>query len=133
MNWTLAVNLFLSVIVIPSLIVILSLLKSELIIYVIPLVCLQMIAANRAVHECRAQHQITIISPTQTLPPLNLKKQTVSESDTIKSCCCCLEDMVPNDNICKLPCSHAFHELCIEKWLNEKQICPYKCQTPAIV
>ena len=34
-----------------------------------------------------------------------------------KTCLCCLEDFQPRDALALLQCGHAFHEVCMTKWL----------------
>lgn len=39
-------------------------------------------------------------------------------------CSICFEEVGVLENICKLPCKHAFHSECILPWLLEKKNCP---------
>lgn len=42
------------------------------------------------------------------------------------ACCCavCLEDAVAGEELVTLPCAHAFHANCIQRWLAASQTCP---------
>ena len=53
-----------------------------------------------------------------------------SGAKIIKNCQICLEDI--KSNIEFLPCSHAFHRLCVGEWLSSKPICPI-CKTPIFI
>ncbi|KAE8730960.1 Detected protein of unknown function [Hibiscus syriacus] len=41
-----------------------------------------------------------------------------------KECPICLEELVVGGEAACVPCSHAFHELCIVTWLKKKKRCP---------
>jgi hypothetical protein len=45
-------------------------------------------------------------------------------------CSICLEDI--EDNVEFLPCIHGFHKECIDKWVNEKPLCPI-CKIPIML
>lgn len=47
----------------------------------------------------------------------------------ITTCTICLEDFLEEDWIKKLPCSHMFHERCIDKWLLKTSHCPFRCKS----
>ncbi|GMJ02120.1 hypothetical protein HRI_003881200 [Hibiscus trionum] len=49
--------------------------------------------------------------------------KTVVDS-TGKECPICLEELVVGGEAACMPCSHAFHELCIVTWLKKKKRCP---------
>jgi len=42
----------------------------------------------------------------------------------VLNCCICLEDQVTGQLVRRLPCMHAFHCECIDRWLQEKSSCP---------
>mmetsp|Transcript_9032 Transcript_9032/g.14650 ORF Transcript_9032/g.14650 Transcript_9032/m.14650 type:complete len:135 (-) Transcript_9032:143-547(-) len=42
----------------------------------------------------------------------------------VQNCCICLEDQVVGQLVRRLPCMHAFHRECIDRWLQEKSSCP---------
>ena len=55
-----------------------------------------------------------------------------SPSRELDSCCICLEDALPGDRFRRLPCKHAFHASCIDRWLTqERNACPV-CNQPAV-
>ena len=39
-------------------------------------------------------------------------------------CCICLQAFVEGQQLRSLPCIHAFHRYCIDKWLSENKHCP---------
>lgn len=43
-----------------------------------------------------------------------------------EECCICLGEMT-TATVLTLPCSHVFHEGCIESWLERQTSCPYCC------
>ena len=47
--------------------------------------------------------------------------------EELRSCCVCLEDVCPGDQVRTLPCLHTFHSACAEEWLRKKKVCPL-CQ-----
>eukprot|EP00418_Pyrodinium_bahamense_P064920 CAMPEP_0179082692 /NCGR_PEP_ID=MMETSP0796-20121207/37298_1 /TAXON_ID=73915 /ORGANISM="Pyrodinium bahamense, Strain pbaha01" /LENGTH=332 /DNA_ID=CAMNT_0020780085 /DNA_START=77 /DNA_END=1075 /DNA_ORIENTATION=+ len=48
-----------------------------------------------------------------------------------EACCViCLTDLEEGQMVCQLPCSHAFHEPCIRKWLAVSACCPMRCALP---
>lgn len=46
-------------------------------------------------------------------------------------CPICIDDIVTNDEISKLPCGHYFHSDCIYTWVLEKNVCPL-CKMEAV-
>jgi len=62
--------------------------------------------------------------PDRLLPPNfldSMAKHTADEYDDIVECCICLQELAPNTTVVQLPCKHAFHQGCAEKWLTQ---CP---------
>lgn len=50
-----------------------------------------------------------------------------ASKDSIKSygkCLICFEEKLQNQNLGFLPCSHGFHQECIDEWLKNKSKCP---------
>ena len=52
----------------------------------------------------------------------------VSEYDKIKECVICMIDFEIGNHIRYLPCTHIFHEICIDTWLMRNFSCPI-CMT----
>jgi len=50
----------------------------------------------------------------------SMEKHTAAECDVVE-CCICLEELEPDTTVVQLPCKHAFHRGCAEKWLTR---CP---------
>lgn len=48
----------------------------------------------------------------------------VSESDGLEDCSICLAEFMAGDEERKMPCNHAYHSGCIEKWLENHATCP---------
>lgn len=46
-------------------------------------------------------------------------------------CPICIDNIVTDDEICKLPCGHYFHSDCIYQWILEKNVCPL-CKMEAV-
>ena len=40
------------------------------------------------------------------------------------TCAICMDDISTEDANCTLPCSHSYHNACINRWLGEKSGCP---------
>uniref|UniRef100_A0A3B0MSV8 RING-type E3 ubiquitin transferase n=1 Tax=Theileria annulata TaxID=5874 RepID=A0A3B0MSV8_THEAN len=53
---------------------------------------------------------------------------TVTDVTEDKLCSVCYEIMLKNENIISLRCGHIFHEECVNRWLIDKNSCPY-CRT----
>jgi len=71
--------------------------------------------------------------PKEKLKP-KLKKEKMtkklwSKNDSGKfeapTCCICLSVMKLNEEVTKLKCKHIFHIKCLEKWLENKEECPF--------
>jgi len=52
--------------------------------------------------------------------------ESLPVADKIEDCECyiCLEKLQDDKPNVKLPCEHAFHKDCIEKWLKDNNKCP---------
>lgn len=48
-------------------------------------------------------------------------------SDFDPACAICFNDLTQADAIGQLPCGHAFHAQCIDTWLAQKRLCPFRC------
>ncbi|XP_057705015.1 RING finger protein 122-like isoform X1 [Corythoichthys intestinalis] len=46
-----------------------------------------------------------------------------------QTCAVCLEEFRSRDELGVCPCSHAFHQKCLMKWLEIRSVCPM-CNTP---
>lgn len=54
----------------------------------------------------------------------------------VDQCAICLEDVLPNETLVQLPCTHAFHRLCVGRWLEQSMAmssgrqhsCPLCCR-----
>ena len=47
-----------------------------------------------------------------------------SNDDDKTQCKICLTDFDDDDRLRALPCTHSFHQQCIDKWLETKAECP---------
>ena len=47
--------------------------------------------------------------------------------EALGRCVVCLEEFKPGGRLKRLPCGHAFHARCIDRWLRTKAVCPV-CQ-----
>ncbi|CAF1132215.1 unnamed protein product, partial [Didymodactylos carnosus] len=88
-------------------------------------------------HDCdevdRLFENIYYSSNKNLLPPVHV---LTSDDDknrlTSDKCSICLEDFQCDDKIRTLLCHHSFHSVCIGKWSNIDQPCPYCRQKPII-
>ena len=58
-----------------------------------------------------------------------------ASSDDVETCTMCLDPFAPGDQLRILPCGHAFHLACVDRWLIEEQVgqrrsCPVCKQDP---
>lgn len=49
---------------------------------------------------------------------------SVEMSGNSSECVICKENMKQGRDVCKLPCDHLFHWMCILPWLKKKDTCP---------
>ena len=45
--------------------------------------------------------------------------------------CAICQDFIGFHNICHLACGHEFHDLCLQRWLNTKRVCPM-CRSTSV-
>ena len=64
-----------------------------------------------------SQTQIASLPTTTVVDPSKL-------GDDHKQCSICLEDFAAGDSKKTLPCLHAFHTACVDKWLQTNAACP---------
>ena len=48
----------------------------------------------------------------------------ITNNDEKTECCICLDDLKVGDSMRRLPCLHAFHQECVDKWLKNSATCP---------
>jgi hypothetical protein len=53
-----------------------------------------------------------------------LPRYAASRTDAQNTCPVCLEHPTVGTRMCKLPCGHSFHDLCIGKWMESSKQCP---------
>ena len=65
---------------------------------------------------------------------IKLKKEKMSKKYFVKNdkdefeepnCCICLSGMKIGENVTKLKCGHIFHFKCLDKWVENKDACPF--------
>jgi len=70
-----------------------------------------------------------------SMPLLQFDAADKDSSSVESSCAVCLSDFEGGDMLRRLPCGHAFHRGCIDKWLRRNKVCPLCLQdieaTPA--
>lgn len=49
-------------------------------------------------------------------------------SNTTAECAICLEGLVANDDLLRLPCNHRFHSECVIPWIKSKHKCCPSCR-----
>eukprot|EP01025_Chloroclados_australasicus_P016756 TRINITY_DN1852_c0_g1_i1.p1 TRINITY_DN1852_c0_g1~~TRINITY_DN1852_c0_g1_i1.p1 ORF type:complete len:667 (-),score=110.40 TRINITY_DN1852_c0_g1_i1:727-2727(-) len=56
----------------------------------------------------------------------NVSKQDLVQSGHLEGerCAICLEDFQVGETLRKMPCAHCFHKGCLDKWLEQKAVCP---------
>ncbi|OEL18557.1 hypothetical protein BAE44_0020422 [Dichanthelium oligosanthes] len=55
---------------------------------------------------------------------LGLREARAGDAGTPAECAVCLQGFVAEDRLRALPCSHAFHQDCIFRWLRVSHVCP---------
>lgn len=67
-------------------------------------------------------HKTPKVDPKKAIKAALQKEK--SEPTSSSTCAICLEDYKHKDKLRKFPCSHKFHQECIDKWLSLKNNCP---------
>lgn len=75
-----------------------------------------------ALDDTRARNSADSRTDEKTPDPVE-----IPEGDEV--CVVCLDDMVVDDRVRRLPCSHIYHSSCIRVWLRRKNACPCCCKT----
>ena len=77
---------------------------------------------------------LNVIKEIQPKPKPKLKKEKMNKKLWIKNekgvleaptCCICLNVMKDKCDVTKLKCNHLFHYKCLEKWVENKEVCPF--------
>ena len=77
---------------------------------------------------------LNVIKEVQPKPKPKLKKEKMSkklwgknEKGVLEAptCCICLNIMKDKCEVTKLKCNHLFHFKCLEKWVENKEVCPF--------
>lgn len=58
------------------------------------------------------------------LPVIHLTAEMIERLGKETECAVCRENLVINDKMQELPCSHLFHPECLKPWLDENNSCP---------
>ena len=70
-----------------------------------------------------------IIKEKPKLKKVKMNKKLYIKNDKgkleIPQCCICLNNMKVNEEVVKLKCKHLFHFKCLDKWIENKQVCPF--------
>ena len=77
---------------------------------------------------------LNVTKEIQPKPKPKLKKEKMNKKLWIKNekgvleaptCCICLNVMKDKCDVTKLKCNHIFHFKCLEKWVENKEVCPF--------
>ena len=77
---------------------------------------------------------LNVIKEIQPKPQPKLKKEKMNKKLWIKNekgvleaptCCICLNVMKDKCDVTELKCNHLFHFKCLEKWVENKEVCPF--------
>ena len=67
--------------------------------------------------------------PKIKLEKIKMNKSLYTKNDGNKneapSCCICLTPMKINQDVTLLKCQHLFHYNCLDKWVENKEVCPF--------
>ncbi|RMZ53875.1 hypothetical protein APUTEX25_005621 [Auxenochlorella protothecoides] len=80
--------------------------------------------ALRALDEGLEDRRGADAASIRALPVERLSREAAAE---VGRCVVCLEDVSPGTRLKRLPCGHAFHTRCIDRWLRSRGACPV-CQ-----
>ncbi|XDB67010.1 hypothetical protein ABFV05_020626 [Capra hircus] len=61
----------------------------------------------------------------------NLALRSFGENEAFKACSICITEYTAGNTLCILPCSHEYHDHCIDHWLAEHTTCPI-CRGPVV-
>ncbi|KAI5785005.1 hypothetical protein DFH27DRAFT_266894 [Peziza echinospora] len=86
---------------------------------------------DRVISQLMEQHQGNAPPPAppevlNNLPKIKVEQQRVLEGE---DCAVCKEELVLDEEVAQLPCTHVYHEFCIKKWLEARDTCPI-CRAP---
>ena len=85
----------------------------------------QEVSINRALSESASEFEernYGMVPAEESLVKKMLKKVSVEVGD--EDCMICLEELKVGSYASRMPCSHTFHRICIEKWLKQSHYCP---------
>ncbi|KAK4731045.1 hypothetical protein R3W88_024033 [Solanum pinnatisectum] len=79
-----------------------------------------MIHAGNGIGGKDRKEVATSIAVVVALPSV----EASNDNDGRKECVICKEEMKEGRDVCKLPCHHTFHWICILPWLKKRNTCP---------
>ncbi|KFY45911.1 hypothetical protein V495_02756 [Pseudogymnoascus sp. VKM F-4514 (FW-929)] len=90
-------------------------------------------ALDRIISTLMEQHPTSNApgpAPAEAIAALPKKKvdKEMLGSEGKAECSVCMDDVVLDEEVVSLPCSHWFHEACVKAWLSEHNTCPI-CRT----
>jgi len=81
--------------------------------------------AQQEFEDGQQQHQQQQGASWELIDSIPIIEQPPLESDeSEESCVVCLNEFVEGQALRQLPCSHRFHQHCIDKWLSRRKVCP---------
>jgi len=85
----------------------------------------EMLRISEQIGDVKAERwKIKAQSVIQHLPSFRFGKSKSSETcDCTCTVCQCLYE--ESDLVRQLPCGHIFHAMCVDRWLGQKDTCPY--------
>ncbi|CAM9506754.1 unnamed protein product [Scytosiphon promiscuus] len=81
-------------------------------------------ARQHEIDSSARQHEIDSSARQHEIDSFPVVKYSEAEGLEEDSCAVCLFDYQAEDELRHLPCKHAFHKLCLDKWLATNRSCP---------
>ncbi|CAN4121635.1 unnamed protein product [Withania somnifera] len=85
--------------------------------------CNNFVNATHAGYGIRGKDRLEVATSMAVVVALP-SVEVSDDDDKRKECVICKEEMLKGRDVCKLPCHHTFHWICILPWLKKRNTCP---------
>lgn len=79
---------------------------------------------QQEIADVQMQHRGASLQLINSIPIMEYSPEVEADGGPETCCAVCLGDFSAAQALRRLPCGHKFHQVCIDKWLTRRKVCP---------